>query len=145
MSLIAELRRRNVFRVAAAYVVVGWLLTEVLTTILPELGAPEWISRAVKLVFAFGFIPAIVLSWIYEITPEGIKREHEVVRDESITTRTAKKLDYVTIAAVIVGIIFVATFSARRSDEVVAPGPAVSSENGSEIAWATSSRSNGSR
>ncbi|MDA0705870.1 MAG: hypothetical protein O2907_03440 [Proteobacteria bacterium] len=62
MSLIAELRRRNVFRVAAAYVVVGWLLTEVLTAILPELGAPEWTSRAVKLVFTFGFIPAIVLS-----------------------------------------------------------------------------------
>ena len=77
MSLIAELRRRNVLRVAAAYLVVGWLLTEVLTTILPTLGAPNWISRAVILIFAFGFIPTIVLSWIYEITPEGIKREHD--------------------------------------------------------------------
>ena len=57
MSLVVELRRRNVFRVAAAYLVVGWLLTEVLTTILPTLGAPEWASRAVILTFAFGFIP----------------------------------------------------------------------------------------
>ena len=122
MSLIAELRRRNVFRVAAAYVVVGWLLTEVLTAILPELGAPEWTSRAVKLVFAFGFIPAIVLSWIYEITPEGIKREHEVIRDESKTSRTAKKLDYVTIAAVVIGIILFAAFSARQSDDAVVAG-----------------------
>jgi TolB-like protein/tetratricopeptide (TPR) repeat protein len=126
MSLIVELRRRNVFRVAAAYVVVGWLLTEVLTTILPELGAPDWISRTVKLVFAFGFIPAVVLSWIYEITPEGIKREHEVVRDESITPRTAKKLDYVTIGAVIAGIVFVAAFSAKQSGDVAAPVTVVS-------------------
>lgn len=126
MSLIAELRRRNVFRVAAAYVVVGWLLTEVLTTILPELGAADWIARAVKLIFAFGFIPAIVLSWIYEITPEGIKREHDVVRDETATQRGAKKLDYVTIAAVILGIIFVATFSARQAENSVTRGQAVS-------------------
>ena len=75
MSLVAELRRRSVFRVAAAYLVVGWLLTEVLTTILPTLGAPEWASRAVILIFAFGFIPAVVLSWFFEITPDGIKTE----------------------------------------------------------------------
>ncbi|MGI9270478.1 MAG: tetratricopeptide repeat protein [Woeseiaceae bacterium] len=123
MSLIAELRRRNVFRVAAAYLVVGWLLTEVLTTILPTLGAPGWVSRAVILIFAFGFIPAVVLSWVYELTPEGIKREHEVVRDESITTHTAKKLDYVTITAVVVGIIFVATFSAKQTDDEAGSRP----------------------
>ena len=117
MSLIIELKRRNVFRVAAAYLVVGWLLTEVLTTILPTLGAPDWTSRAVILIFAFGFIPAVILSWVYELTPEGIKREHEVDRDESITRSTGKKLDYVTIAAVIVGIIFVATFSARQAED----------------------------
>jgi TolB-like protein/Tfp pilus assembly protein PilF len=118
MSLIVELRRRNVFRVAAAYLVVGWLLTEVLTTILPTLGAPDWTSRAVILMFAFGFVPAVVLSWIYELTPEGVKREHEVVRDDSITPHTAKKLDYVTIVAVVVGIIFFATFSAQQNEEI---------------------------
>ena len=117
MSLMVELKRRNVFRVAAAYLVVGWLLTEVSTTILPELGAPAWISRAVILVFAFGFIPAVVISWVYELTPEGVKRETEVVRDESITSTTAKKLDYVTILAVVALIIFVAAFSAKQTDE----------------------------
>ncbi len=117
MSLIVELKRRNVFRVAAAYLVVGWLLTEVLTTILPTLGAPEWTSRAIILIFAFGFIPAVVLSWIYEVTPDGIKREHDVVRDNSITAGTAKKLDYVTIAAVVGIIIFVATFSAKQAED----------------------------
>ena len=117
MSLILELKRRNVFRVAAAYLVVGWLLTEVLTTILPTLGAPDWTSRAVILIFAFGFIPAVILSWVYELTPEGIKREDEVVREESIAPHTGKKLEYITIAAVVVGIIFVATFSARQTED----------------------------
>lgn len=126
MSLIAELRRRNVFRVAAAYVVVGWLITEVLTAILPELGAPDWISRAVKLVFAFGFIPAIVLSWVYEITPDGIKRELDIVRDASAGPRDVRKLDYITIVAVIAGIVFVATFSARHADQIDVPSADIS-------------------
>ena len=97
MSLVAELRRRSVFRVAAAYLVVGWLLTEVLTTILPTLGAPEWASRAVILIFAFGFIPAVVLSWFYEITPDGIKRDQNVDRDQSGTRRAARRIDQLTI------------------------------------------------
>ena len=80
MSLVTELKRRNVFRVAAAYLVVGWLLTEVLTTILPTLGAPNWTAKAVILTFAFGFIPTVVLSWVFELTPEGIRREADVDR-----------------------------------------------------------------
>ena len=91
MPLIAELRRRNVFRVAAAYLVVGWLLTEVLTTILPTIGAPNWAARAVILTFAFGFIPAVVLSWVFELTPDGIKREHEVDRSDSVTSKSEGK------------------------------------------------------
>jgi len=117
MSLIAELRRRNVFRVGAAYLVFGWLLTEVLTAVLPELGAPEWVSKAVILMFAFGFIPAIVFSWVFELTPDGIKRETEVERDESITTRTAKKLDYITVAGVVVLVIVLGFFGARQSSD----------------------------
>ncbi len=128
MSLVAELRRRNVFRVAAAYLVVGWLLTEVLTTILPTLGAPDWAARAVILVFAFGFLPTVILSWFYELTPEGIKREHEVVRDDSITRQTGRKLDYVTLTAIVVGIIFIAFFSARTADDDMDNPPPLVSE-----------------
>jgi TolB-like protein len=113
MSLVAELRRRNVFRVAAAYLVVGWLLTEVLTTILPTLGAPEWAARAVILIFAFGFIPAVVLSWFYEITADGIKRDQDVDRERPDTHRAARKIDKVTIATAIALIIFIGLFSAR--------------------------------
>ena len=113
MSLVAELRRRSVFRVAAAYLVVGWLLTEVLTTILPTLGAPEWASRAVILIFAFGFIPAVVLSWFYEITPEGIKRDRNADRDQPGSRRAARKIDQLTIGSAVALIIVVGLFSAR--------------------------------
>ena len=104
MSLVAELRQRNVFRVAAAYLVVGWLLTEVLTTILPTLGAPEWTSRAVILIFAFGFIPAVVFSWFYELTPEGIKRERDIDRSRSITPQTGHKINTLIIVLLVVAI-----------------------------------------
>ncbi len=121
MSLVAELRRRNVFRVAAAYLVVGWLLTEVLTTILPTLGAPEWTARAVILIFAFGFIPAVVFSWFYELTPEGIKHEEDVVRDDTVVRGAVRKLDYVTVAGVIILIVFVGLFSAQQTGDDSAP------------------------
>ena len=119
MSLVSELRRRSVFRVATAYLVVGWLLTEVLTTILPTLGAAAWVSRAVILIFAFGFIPAVVLSWFYEITPEGIKREHEVDRDDPTHARRMRRADQVTIATAVAVIILIGLFSARYTGEDV--------------------------
>ncbi|MBT8100997.1 MAG: tetratricopeptide repeat protein [Gammaproteobacteria bacterium] len=128
MSFFAELKRRNVYRVALAYLVIGWLLTEVLTTILPELGAPAWSVRAVILIFAFGFIPTVIFSWVYELTPDGLKREHEVDRDDSITSRTGRKLDYITVGAVIILIVFVALFSAQNSDDAAPLGIAAISD-----------------
>jgi TolB-like protein len=120
MSLVTELKRRNVVRVAAAYLVVGWLLTEVLTTILPTLGAPDWAAKAVILIFAFGFIPTVILSWVYELTPEGIKRESDIERDSSVERTSIKKLDYITIVSVVLIIVFVGFFSARQlPDDVV--------------------------
>ena len=116
MSLFTELQRRNVLRVAAAYLVVGWLLTEVLTTILPTLGAPNWVAKAVILSFAFGFIPAVVLSWVYELTPDGIKKESDVDRDAPGRVAVGK-LDYLTIVGVVLAIIFIAFFSASQSPE----------------------------
>ncbi len=121
MSFVAELRRRSVFRVAAAYLVVGWLLTEVLTTILPTLGAPDWAARAVILIFAFGFIPAVILSWFYELTPDGIKRDHEVDHDDQASGKTRRKLDHIAVAAAVVLIILVGLFSARQLSDDAAP------------------------
>jgi TolB-like protein/Tfp pilus assembly protein PilF len=123
MSLVAELRRRNVFRVAAAYLVAGWLLAEVLTNVLPALGAPEWTERAVLIIFALGFIPAVVFSWIYELTPEGVKREDELGEGVRPKTKASRVLDHITLAGVIIIIVSVGLFSARQAgdDEVVAP------------------------
>ena len=121
MALVGELKRRNVFRVAAAYLVVGWLLTEVLTTILPTLGAPDWTARAVILVFALGFIPAVVLSWVYELTPEGIKRDHDVSRKGAVTN--SKPFNYTVIGSVVALIIVLGVLGARQTgdDDTVAP------------------------
>ena len=113
MSFFAELRRRNVFRVAAAYVVVGWLLTEVLTTLLPAFGAPDWMSRAVMLIFALGFLPTIVLSWVYEITPEGIRKDHEVDREAAVRAPRSFKLELLVIGTVIVGVILISVVGSR--------------------------------
>lgn len=121
MFLIAELRRRNVFRVAAAYLVVGWLLTEVLTTILPTLGVPDWASRAVILIFAFGFVPAVVLAWFFEITPDGIKHDHDVDHDDPGKHRHMRKIDQFTIATAVVLIIVVGLFSARYTADDPSP------------------------
>jgi TolB-like protein/Tfp pilus assembly protein PilF len=114
MSLAAELRRRNVFRVAAAYLVVGWLLTEVLTTILPALGAPEWSETAVIYIFVLGFIPAVVLAWFFELTPDGIKRDEDVTGDMSTKARGHRLVDYVTLAGIALIIVFVGLLSARQ-------------------------------
>jgi TolB-like protein/tetratricopeptide (TPR) repeat protein len=117
MPLVAEFRRRNVFRVAAAYLVVGWLLTEVLTTILPTLGAPDWASRSVILIFAFGFLPVVILAWFYEITPEGIKPDHEVDRENPGQRRITRWADRLTFAVATILIIVIGLLSARYADQ----------------------------
>ena len=99
---------------------VGWLLTEVLTTLLPELGAPAWASRAVILIFALGFLPAVILSWFYEITPEGIQRDHEVDPDDPGTRRVARKVEQATIATAVALIILIGLFSARYTVDDIA-------------------------
>ncbi|NNC97578.1 MAG: hypothetical protein HKN88_05845 [Gammaproteobacteria bacterium] len=101
MSLLKELNRRNVFRVAAAYLVIGWLVLQVSNTLVPILELPSSVSKAILLMLFVGFIPAIFFSWAFELTPEGIKKEKDVIRDDSITNITAKKLDYITLAAAI--------------------------------------------
>lgn len=130
MSIFGELQRRNVLRVAAAYLVVGWLLTEVLTTILPTLGAPDWAARAVILTFAFGFIPTVVLSWVYELTPDGIRKEADINRDDASKSGALGKLDYLTIVGVILAVVFVAVFDANQSeDESITDSATVSAES----------------
>jgi TolB-like protein/lipoprotein NlpI len=93
MSLFVEFKRRNVHRVGAAYVVTSWLLVQVAETIFPLFGFDETPARIVVIVLAIGLIPALVFAWAFELTPEGLKKESEVDRVQSITPQTGKKLD----------------------------------------------------
>ena len=93
MSLFNELKRRNVIRVAMAYAVASWLIIQVVETILPAFGLGDAAIRFVVILLAVGFIPTLMFSWAFEVTPEGIKREVDVIREHSITHFTAKKLD----------------------------------------------------
>jgi len=108
MSLFNELKRRNVFRVAVAYLAAAWLLIEVSGTILPMFGFGEAPARIVVVLLAIGFPLFLIFSWAYEITPEGLKREKEIVREESITHFTARRLDGITIGLIILALMILA-------------------------------------
>ena len=95
MSLFNELKRRNVLRVGAAYVVGAWLIIQVVETIFPAFGFGDAALRAVTIVLAIGIIPALVFAWAFELTPEGLKKEQDIDRAQSITSQTGKKLDRV--------------------------------------------------
>jgi len=118
MNLFEELKRRNVFRVGIAYTVATWLLIQVTDTVFPRIGLPD---SAVTLVIALlfvGFIPALIFAWAFEMTPEGIKREKDVDRTQSITPTTGRKLD-----RMIIGILTV-TVAYLLIDKLVLQGPA---------------------
>ena len=102
MGIIAELGRRNVIRVGVAYLVFAWLALQVLDVITPILGLPDWIGRTVLVLLALGLAPALFLSWAYELTPEGLKRTHEVSLDESVTRQTGRRLDAAVLVLLVV-------------------------------------------
>jgi TolB-like protein/Tfp pilus assembly protein PilF len=104
LSLIAELKRRNVVRVSAAYLALGWIVTQVTSTVAPLLHLPAWIGPVVLWIGVIGFPFVVMFSWVYELTPEGLKRESEVDRPASITHHTARRLDYVVIGLLVVAI-----------------------------------------
>jgi TolB-like protein/Flp pilus assembly protein TadD len=93
MSLFAELKRRNVFRVGAAYVVVGWLLLQVADVLLDNFGAPDWVFKSFAALLVLGLPLALFLAWAFELTPEGVKRTEDVVASESVTPGTGRRID----------------------------------------------------
>ena len=101
MSLFKELKRRNVIRVAAAYLVISWLLLQIASVLTPALHLPAWVISGIALLLILGFIPTMLFSWAYELTPDGIKKDSDVNPSTSDTTHTAKKLDVITIASVV--------------------------------------------
>jgi len=93
MSFFDELKRRNVIRVAIAYVVVGWLIMQFADVVLNNIEAPGWVFQVIMLVLAIGLPLVLLFAWAFEMTPEGIKREKDVDRSQSITPHTGKKLN----------------------------------------------------
>ena len=108
MSFFQELKRRNVFRVAVAYIIVSWLLLQVGDTLGPALYLPEWFQSGVAYVLILGFPVAIIFAWAFELTPEGVKRERDVDRTQSITGRTGQKLNVTIIALLVVAVGYLA-------------------------------------
>jgi len=104
MKLLAELKRRNVFRVSIAYVVLSWLILQMGDLLFDLMGLPDWANRIVLVILLLGFPVAVIFSWIYELTPEGIKKESAIDRTQSITPETGRRLNYITIGMIVVGI-----------------------------------------
>ncbi|MGI8956962.1 MAG: tetratricopeptide repeat protein [Chthoniobacterales bacterium] len=124
-NFLAELKRRNVYKVAVAYAVVSWLLIQIATQVFPFFEVPNWAVRLVVLLVILGFPIVLVLSWAFEITPEGIKREKDVVPNESIARKTGRKLTalIVIIAAVAAGLMilrFVRSPAGSEEDKQIA-------------------------
>src|SRR5438045_1171572 len=101
-NFFSELKRRNVYNVAVAYAVVAWLLIQAASIFFPVFDAPPWVMKIVIIVIIFGFPVALIFSWAFEITPEGIRLESEIEPNKSITRRTGRKIVAVTIALAVV-------------------------------------------
>ena len=108
MSFFKELKRRNVFRVGAAYIIITWLVAQVLQLVFESFGTPDWVIKTVLVLLAAGLPFSLFFAWAFEMTPEGIKREHEVDRTQSITTHTGKKLDYMIIGVLALSLTYLA-------------------------------------
>jgi adenylate cyclase len=123
MSLFSELKRRNVLRVAIAYLAAAWLLTEVSNTLFEIFGIGDAASQIVVILLAIGFPLFLVFSWVFELTPEGLKLEKHVQREESITAKTGTTLDRAIIVLLILAVGYFAVdkfvFEPARVAEIV--------------------------
>ncbi|MEO8044523.1 MAG: tetratricopeptide repeat protein [Spartobacteria bacterium] len=124
LNFFAELKRRNVYKVAVAYAVVAWLLAQVATQVFPFFGIPNWTVRFAVLLLLLGFPVALILSWAFEITPEGIKRSDEVAPNESIRRQTGRKIIGITIVLALVAVgLFGFRLLQPKAGEAGRPGP----------------------
>jgi TolB-like protein/Tfp pilus assembly protein PilF len=114
-----ELKRRNVFRVAIAYGIVAWLLLQVGDTLAPALRLPDWANTLLAFFLILGFPIAMLFAWAYELTPEGLKKEKDVDRTDSITRTTGRKPDFVIIGILVIAVAYFAL--GRRDDIGVTP------------------------
>ncbi len=123
-GLLAELKRRNVIRMAGLYLVAAWLIVQIAETLLPAFDVPGWVLRAIIILLAIGFVPALIFSWVFELTPEGIRRDAEVDRSSGAPVHTARKLDI----AVIVLLLGIGALMLWRPAVEPAPPAAISAD-----------------
>jgi TolB-like protein len=100
----AELKRRNVVRFAGLYLVGAWLLVQVAGTLLPVFDAPAWVMKSLVGLLAIGFFPALIISWVFELTPQGLKRDQDVRPEESISPQTARRMDRLIIIVLVLAL-----------------------------------------
>jgi TolB-like protein len=108
LRVFAELKRRNVVRMAGLYVVGAWLVVQIAETLLPIFHTPDWVLQALVVLLALGLLPALVFSWVYELTPDGLKRDLGVTAEPSFAATTGRRMDRLIFAGLIVLIGFIA-------------------------------------
>ena len=105
LSVFAELKRRNVFRVALLYIIAGWLVLQLVSILFEQMGIPGWAFRLVFALLIFCLPVVLAFSWVCEITPEGLKREQLVETETSITARTGRKITHITVILSVLAIL----------------------------------------
>ena len=124
MSFFNELKRRNVVRVAIAYAVAAWVLLQIADLVLENIAAPPWVIQTMMLVILLGFVASVVIAWAYEMTTEGIKRQADVDRDQSITAATGQKLDRIIIGFLVLAVAYFVYDKASTPElSQIAPAP----------------------
>lgn len=104
--MFSELHRRNVVRVGIPYTVVAWLLLQVADVVMENIGAPDWVMQALLFLLLLGLLPALIFAWVFELTPEGIKRESEIAEGVSVVHQTRRKLDTLIIVTLVVAVAY---------------------------------------
>jgi hypothetical protein len=121
VSFFNELKRRNVFKVGVAYVIVAWLLAQVADLMLENFGAPDWVMKTFLGFLIIGFPLAVFFAWAFELTPEGVKRESQVDRTQSITAQTGQKLNHAIMLIMALALAWFAWDRFGAAPEAAAP------------------------
>jgi TolB-like protein len=121
VSLINELKRRNVFKVGVAYIIVAWLLAQVADLMVDNFGAPDWVMKSFLGFLIIGFPLAVFFAWAFELTPEGVKRESQVDRSQSITSQTGQKLNHAIMFVMALALAWFAWDRFGAAPEATAP------------------------
>src|SRR5581483_11061171 len=128
-----ELKRRNVIRAAGLYLVGAWLLTQVASTVLPMFGAQDWVPRSIVVLLAIAFVPMLIFSWVFELTPQGLKRDEDVKPEESIAPQTGRRMNRMIIAVLVIALAYFVVDKfvlTPRREKTVAKAPSSESNAG---------------